>query len=482
MSVTEKTVVELLKLMESGELSSESLVQACLDQIEAKDGEINAVVRVFDGVLDQAKAIDARRAAGEELGRLAGIPLLIKENMLVMGQEATSGSQVLEGHISSYDATVVARLKAADAIVLGYTNMDEFAMGSSTEGSHHGDTKNPWNTEKIPGGSSGGSAAAVAAGMIPVALGSDTGGSVRQPAAMCGVTGLKPTYGRVSRYGLMAYASSFDQIGPIARTVEDAALILEVIEGRDEQDATSVELSNTTVPSLLDKDLSGMKVGLPKEYFLEGMDSAIKDSVMTAVEELKAAGAEVVEVSLPSVEHALAAYYVLVLSEASSNLGRFDGMRYGYHSSGSSLEETYGFSRGEGFGTEVKRRILLGTYTLSAGYYDAYYRKALKVRSLIKQDFDKAFETVDVIVTPTSPAVAWGIGEMFNDPLTMYLADIFTITANMATIPGMSVPCGFIDGLPVGMQILAKPFNEHAMLKVGASYQDRTDWHTKMPE
>jgi aspartyl-tRNA(Asn)/glutamyl-tRNA(Gln) amidotransferase subunit A len=481
MSVTEKTVVELLKLMESGELSSESLVQACLDQIEAKDGEINAVVRIFDGALDQAKAIDARRAAGEELGRLAGIPLLIKENMLVMGQEATSGSQVLEGHISSYDATVVARLKEADAIILGYTNMDEFAMGSSTEGSHHGDTKNPWNTEKIPGGSSGGSAAAVAAGMIPVTLGSDTGGSVRQPAAMCGVTGLKPTYGRVSRYGLMAYASSFDQIGPIARTVEDAALILEVIEGRDEQDATSVELSNTTVPSLLDKDLSGMKVGLPKEYFLEGMDSAIKDSVMTAVEELKAAGAEVVEVSLPSVEHALAAYYVLVLSEASSNLGRFDGMRYGYHSSGSSLEETYGFSRGEGFGTEVKRRILLGTYTLSAGYYDAYYRKALKVRSLIKQDFDKAFETVDVIVTPTSPAVAWGIGEMFNDPLTMYLADIFTITANMATIPGMSVPCGFIDGLPVGMQILAKPFNEHAMIKVGAAYQDRTDWHTKMP-
>ena len=359
--------------------------------------------------------------------------------------------------------------------------MDEFAMGSSTESSHFGATTNPWDKTKVPGGSSGGSAAAVAAGFVPVALGSDTGGSIRQPASLCGVVGLKPTYGRVSRYGLMAMASSLDQIGPIARTVEDAAMVLEVIEGRDPHDSTSTELSNTTIPALIDKDLTGMKLGLPKEYFIDGMDEGVKASVMEAVHELERAGAEIVEISLPHAQYALAAYYIIMPAEASSNLGRFDGLRYGYHSNGENLQDTYSRTRGEGFGPEVKRRIMLGSYTLSAGYYDAYYRKALKVRTLIKKDFDEALKEVDAIVTPTSPSVAWGIGEKFNDPLTMYLSDIYTISANLATIPALSVPCGFVNDLPVGLQFMGKAFDEYTLLKLGAAYQDRTDWHMKTP-
>ncbi|MDG1949967.1 MAG: Asp-tRNA(Asn)/Glu-tRNA(Gln) amidotransferase subunit GatA [bacterium] len=481
MDIANKTVVELLKLMGDGSLTSENIVQHYLNQIDAKNEELNALVRVSETALDEAREIDKRRAAGEEVGRLAGIPIVLKDNMLHKGWEVTGGSQILEGHIAAYDSTVVERLRAADAIILGLANMDEHAMGSTNESSHHGATYNPWDTTKVPGGSSGGSAVAVASGMSPVSLGSDTGGSIRLPSALCGVTGFKPTYGRVSRYGLMPYASSFDQIGPIAQDLRDAALVLEVIEGKDARDATSVELPNTTIPALLDTDVSGLKIGLPKEYFLEGMDSEIRRTIMEAVEELKSLGAEVVEISLPSVEYALAAYYILVLSEASSNLGRYDGLRYGYHSGGENLAKTYERSRGEGFGPEAKRRILLGTYTLSAGYYDAYYRKAQKVRTLIKQDIDKAFHEVDAILTPTSPSVAWGMGEKFKDPLTMYLADIFTITANMATVPAMSIPCGFVDGLPVGMQLMGKPFDEHTLFKIGAAYQDKTDWHTKRP-
>ncbi len=481
MDVTTMTIKEALEKMNSGDLTSEELVKGYLDRIEAGNEKVNAFVFVAEDVLDQAKEIDKRRAAGEDVGALGGIPIAVKDNMLVEGWGSASGSQILEGHKGAYNATVIDRLKKAGAILMGRANMDEFAMGSSTESSHFGATTNPWNKTKVPGGSSGGSAAAVAAGFVPVALGSDTGGSIRQPASLCGVVGLKPTYGRVSRYGLMAMASSLDQIGPITRTVEDAAIVLEVIEGKDPQDGTSVELSNTTIPALIDKDLTGMKLGLPKEYFVEGMDEGVKAAVMEAVEELKRAGAEIVDISLPHAQYALAAYYIIMPAEASSNLGRFDGLRYGYHSNGENLQDSYARTRGEGFGPEVKRRIMLGSYTLSAGYYDAYYRKALKVRSLIKKDFDEALKEVDAIVTPTSPSVAWGIGEKFNDPLTMYLSDIYTISANLATIPALSVPCGFVKDLPVGLQFMGRPFDEYTLFKLGAAYQDRTDWHTKTP-
>lgn len=467
--------------LESGSLSAETLVSSCLKKIQLEDETTHAFLGLSETAIEEARAIDARRNAGEQLGPLAGIPVAMKDNMLVQGWESTAGALILEGHMGAYNATVTQRLKDAGAILIGRTNMDDAAMGSSTETSHWGSTKNPWDITKVPGGSSGGSSAAVATGFVPVALGSDTGGSIRQPASLCGVVGLKPTYGRVSRYGLIALASSLDQIGPFAHTVEDAALMLQVIEGKDPRDATSVDLSQTTVPELIEKDVSGLKLGLPKEYFLEGMDPAVKKTVHEAVDRLVAAGAQIEEISLPHAEYALAAYYIIQPAEASSNLGRFDGLRYGYHSSGQNLKETYERTRGEGFGREVKRRIMLGSYTLSAGYYDAYYRKALKVRSLIKKDFDDALKIVDAIVTPTSPSVAWGLGEKFNDPLTMYLSDIYTITANLATIPGMSVPCGFVDGLPVGLQILGKAFDEYTLFRIGATYQSLTDWHTRTP-
>jgi aspartyl-tRNA(Asn)/glutamyl-tRNA(Gln) amidotransferase subunit A len=481
MDVSTMTIKEALEKMNSGDLTSEELVKSYLDRIESGNEHVNAFVFVAEDALDQAREIDKRRAAGEDVGALGGIPIAVKDNMLVEGWGSTAGSQILEGHKGAYNATVIDRLKKAGAILMGRANMDEFAMGSSTESSHFGATTNPWDKTKVPGGSSGGSAAAVAAGFVPVALGSDTGGSIRQPASLCGVVGLKPTYGRVSRYGLMAMASSLDQIGPITRTVEDAAIVLEVIEGQDSRDSTSVELSNTTIPALIDKDLTGMKLGLPKEYFVEGMDAEVKAAVMEAVEELKRAGAEIVDISLPHAQYALAAYYIIMPAEASSNLGRFDGLRYGYHSNGENLHNSYARTRGEGFGPEVKRRIMLGSYTLSAGYYDAYYRKALKVRSLIKKDFDEALKEVDAIVTPTSPSVAWGIGEKFNDPLTMYLSDIYTISANLATVPALSVPCGFVKDMPVGLQFMGRPFDEYTLFKLGAAFQDRTDWHTKTP-
>ncbi len=481
MDVSTLTIKQASEKLASGELTAESLTKGYLERISEKDGDIHAFVSLSQTALDEARTVDARRAAGESLGPLSGIPIGVKDNMLVQGWETTSGSQVLESHMSAYNATVVDRLRSAGAILIGRTNMDEFAMGSSTETSHHGVTNNPWQKTKVPGGSSGGSAAAVAAGLVPAALGSDTGGSIRQPASLCGVVGLKPTYGRVSRYGLMALASSLDQIGPLTHTVEDAAMMLEAIEGRDPKDGTSVELSNTTVPSLIEKSVDGMTLGVPKEYFASGMDSRVARVVQEAIAELERAGAKIQEISMPHSEYALAAYYIIQPAEASSNLGRFDGLRYGYHSGGENLQETYERTRGEGFGTEVKRRIMLGSYTLSAGYYDAYYRKALKVRTLIKRDFDEAFKNVDAIVGPTSPSVAWDIGAKFNDPLAMYLADIYTVTANLATVPGMSVPCGFVDGLPVGLQILGKPFDEYSLFRIGATYQDRTSWHTQTP-
>lgn len=475
------TVTQLKEKLDSGEVSSVEVVSAHMDRIEAENDNLNAVLGTAEDALEQARKIDEKRASGEDVGRLAGVPMIIKDNILHQGWTASAGSQMLENYTAPYNATVVERLKKAGAILLGRANMDEFAMGSSTETSHFGATKNPWDNEMIPGGSSGGSAAAVAAGMVPAALGSDTGGSIRQPASMCGVTGLKPTYGRVSRYGLMAMASSLDQIGPVARTVEDAALIMEEIEGRDDNDATSVDLPDTAIPELIDPSVDGMTVGVPEEYFVEGMDDDVKASVEKAIDVLKDGGAEIREISLPHTEYALATYYIIMPAEVSSNLGRYDGMRYGYNSDGETLERSYKRTRGEGFGDEVKRRIMLGTYTLSAGYYDAYYRKALKVRTLIKNDFDEAFKDVDLIVGPTSPSVAWPIGEKFNDPLTMYLSDIYTISANLATVPALSVPCGFANDLPVGLQMMAKPFDEPTLYRAGAYYQSMTDWHSQTP-
>ncbi len=481
MDIEKLTIASSLESLKNKEFTAEELVQAFLNRIEEKNESLNALTFVSKTALDEAKEIDKKIASGEELGALAGIPIIIKDNIAVEGWEVTAGSQILEGHIAIYHATVVERLKAAGAILIGQANMDEFAMGSSNESSHHGPVKNPWDETKIPGGSSGGSAAAVAASFALCALGSDTGGSIRQPASLCGVVGLKPTYGRVSRYGLIALASSLDQIGPITKTVEDAALVLQVMEGVDPKDATSVELPDTTIPALIEKDIKGLKIGIPKEYFVQGMDEDVKTLVMNAVAELEAAGAEVKEISLPNSGYGLAAYYIIMPSEASSNLGRFDGLRYGYHSDGSSLTDTYSRTRGEGFGAEAKRRIMLGSYTLSAGYYDAYYKKALQIRTLIKQDFENALKEVDVIITPTSPSVAWNLGEKFGDPLTMYLSDIYTVTANLATVPAISVPCGFSKDLPVGLQITAGAFNEHNLFKVGMFYQSITDWHKKTP-
>lgn len=481
MDVSKFTLKTIREGLESKTFSSAELTQAYLDRINELNPKINAFIRIQDDALDQAKEIDKRRADGEELGALAGIPIGLKDNMLVKGHETTSGSQILEGHKSSYDSTVASRLKQAGAVIVGQTNMDEFAMGSSTESSHFGPTKNPWDITKVPGGSSGGSAAAVASSMVPIALGSDTGGSIRQPASLCGVTGLKPTYGRVSRYGLMALASSFDQIGPFAKTVEDVAMVMQTIEGRDPKDGTSIDLTSTTVPELLDPSVKGLTFGLPKEYFVEGIDPNIKACVMEAVSVLEQAGATIQEISMPHAEYALATYYIIMPSEASSNLGRFDGIRYGYHSTGTDLEDTYRRTRGEGFGSEAKRRIMLGAHTLSSGYCDAYYRKALQMRTLIKQDFDEAFKRVDAIITPTSPSVAWGIGEKFNDPITMYLSDIYTVTANLATVPALSIPCGFVQDLPVGLQIMGRPFDEHTLYRIGAFYQSKTDWHTRTP-
>jgi aspartyl-tRNA(Asn)/glutamyl-tRNA(Gln) amidotransferase subunit A len=481
MDVSTMTIKQIKDAIASKESTVEEITQAYLDRIESYK-ELNAFIEVAEDALDQAKEIDKRIANGEDVGVLGGVPIALKDNMLVKGWETTAGSMILEGHKSAYDSTVTKRLRAAGAVLIGRTNMDEFAMGSSTESSHYGATKNPWDLEKVPGGSSGGSAAAVAAGLVPVALGSDTGGSIRQPASLCGITGMKPTYGRVSRYGLMALASSLDQIGPFTHTVEDAALVMEVIEGKDEHDATSADLKDTTVPELLGTDVKGLKIGIPKEYFVEGMDPEIKKLVMDAVGEFEKAGAEVKEISLPHAKYALAAYYIIMPAEASSNLGRFDGLRFGYRSSGENLIDTYSRTRGEGFGKEAKRRIMLGAYTLSAGYYDAYYRKALQVRTLLKQDFDEALKQVDVIITPTSPSVAWGLGEKFNDPITMYLSDIYTITANLVSVPAMSIPCGFVDGLPAGLHLTAKHFDEYQLYRAGTFYQSVTDWHKQSPE
>jgi len=477
------TAITIAADVRSGKRTAESVVRESLDAIESGNEKLNALLGVFSSAIEDAREIDRRIAAGEDVGVLAGVPIVMKDNMLVKGERCSAGSRILENYDAPYDSTVTKRLRAAGAVLIGRANMDEFAMGSSTENSHYGPSRNPWDVTRVPGGSSGGSAVAVAAGFAPIALGSDTGGSIRQPASLCGVVGLKPTYGRVSRHGLMALSSSLDQIGPFARTVEDAELVMSVMQGSDPLDATTASDGSSVAPAgaMEDKcdDMKGLRVGVPKEYFVDGMDENIKKSVLDAVVEFERAGAEIVPISLPTAEYALAAYYVIQPCECSSNLGRFDGIRFGYSSEGQTLLETYERSRGEGFGAEVQRRIILGTFALSAGYSDAFYKKASKVRTLIKRDFDEAFKLCDVIAAPTSPSLAWAIGEKFADPLSMYLSDIYTVSANLATIPAMSVPCGFVDGLPVGLQLMARPFDEASLYRAGKFYQGVTDWHLK---
>lgn len=465
----------------AGQTTAEEVVRACLKNIHENDGKVHAFLETFDDeAIEAARVIDERRKNGEELPRLAGVPIALKDNILVPGHTASAGSKMLKDYVAPYAATVVERLRAAGAIIIGRTNMDEFAMGSSTETSAWGKTMNPWDASRVPGGSSGGSCAAVAAGFVPVALGSDTGGSIRQPAALCGVVGLKPTYGRVSRYGIVALASSLDQVGPFARTVEDAALVLEVIEGKDEHDATTVELKETTVPELMAPKFDGVRVGVPKEFFIDGMDADVRKVVEDAIAVMRERGAEIIDISIPLLKVALPAYYIIMPAEASSNLARFDGMRYGTRAGGS-LEESYLAARGEGFGREVKRRILLGSFILSAGYYDAYYKKAIAVRAALKAQVDAAFKEVDVIVGPTSPVVAWKLDEKFDDPIAMYLADVFTVATNILGLPGISVPCGFAHDLPVGLHIQASNFDDNKVLEVAAAYQAVTDWHSRTP-
>jgi len=479
------TISELASRLERGELTSRQATQACLDRIAAVDSQIHAFLSLdAEDALAQADAADRRRASGER-GPLLGVPVAVKDVIAVKGHRLTCASKILGQFVSPYDATVIEKLKAAGAVVFGRLNMDEFAMGSSTENSAFGPTRNPWDLERAPGGSSGGSAAAVAADECVAALGSDTGGSVRQPAAFCGCVGLKPTYGRVSRYGLVAYASSLDQIGPVTKTVRDAAILAEVISGHDVRDSTSLPHPVPRYSSALTDDLSlkGMKIGLPKEYQGGGLDSEVKAAVDDAVKQLAALGADVMEISLPHTDYAIATYYIIATAEASANLARFDGIRYGARKDGSDPIELYKNTRGAGFGPEVKRRIILGTYVLSSGYYDAYYLRAMKVRTRIREDFLRAFEKVDVIVTPTSPTPAFRLGEKTGNPLQMYLADIFTISCNLAGLCGISVPCGFSSRprLPVGLQFLGRPLGEEAILKAAHAYEQSTPWHKEKP-
>ena len=470
------TVREAREALERGELGPGELVQAILGRIREVDPRVRAYINVFP-----QEALDGAARAGG--GPMAGVPLAIKDNICVKGLETTCASKILKGFKPPYDATAVERLRGAGYVLLGKTNLDEFAMGSSTENSGFFITHNPWDLDRVPGGSSGGSAAAVAAGECLAALGSDTGGSIRQPASFCGVVGLKPTYGRVSRFGLVAFASSLDQIGPITRTVEDAALLLEIISGHDPRDSTSAPYPPLKAKELLSKEVKGMVLGLPKEYFGEGLDPQVRGKVMEAVKLLEGLGCRLEEVSLPHSPYAVATYYLVATAEASSNLARYDGVKYGYRAPEyKDLYDMYVKTRSQGFGTEVKRRIMLGTYALSAGYYDAYYLKAQKVRTLIKRDFEEVFRTCDAVITPTSPTPAFRMGERLADPLTMYLSDIYTISVNLAGIPAVSVPCGFTEeGLPVGLQIMGKAFDEATILSLGHAYQGVTNWHKRRP-
>ncbi len=472
MNILKRTAADLGRAMAAGELTSEALTQACLDQIDALNPTLNVFLSVdADSALEQARAIDARRAAGEELGPLAGVPIGVKDNFCTTDFPTTCGSKILDGWVPPYDATVISKLRDAGLIIVGKTNMDEFAMGSSTETSYFGPTRNPWDTERIPGGSGGGSSAAVSSFMVPIAVGSDTGGSIRQPGSVTGTIGVKPTYGGVSRYGLVAMASSLDQPGPVARSAEDAALLQQIIGGYDPHDSASI---NQPVPDLVaaaaSEDLTGVRIGVVTEFQGEGYEPGVLDRFREAVEVLREAGAEIVEVSCPAFSYALPAYYLIQPAELSSNLARFDGMRYGLRAGddgGASAEQVMNLTREEGFGREAKRRIIIGTYALSAGYYDAYYGSAQKVRSLIMQDFDKAFGQVDVLISPTTPTVAFKVGERTADPMSMYLADLCTIPSNMAGNASASFPVGLSEDLPVGLQVMAPPMEDARLYRVG---------------
>ncbi|MFH0779756.1 MAG: Asp-tRNA(Asn)/Glu-tRNA(Gln) amidotransferase subunit GatA [Parcubacteria group bacterium] len=453
------------------DFSSVELTKACFDSIRKNEKKLNAFITLTEDLaFKQAENVDKKIQNKKKINILEGVPAAIKDNILVEGVKATAGSKILSSYVAAYDATVVDRLKKAGAVILGKTNMDEFAMGSSGETSFFGPTKNPIDLEKVPGGSSSGSTVAVASDEAIFSLGSDTGGSVRQPAALCGIVGFKPTYGRVSRHGLLAMASSFDQIGTLTKTVQDAASVFEAISGVDKFDSTVVG-KEFHVTSEFKQGLTGMRIGVPKEYFIKGMDKSVEDCVENSIKQLENLGAEIVEVSLPTTPYALAAYYILMPAEVSSNLARYDGVRYGFRAEAKNLLEMYLKTRREGFGEEARRRIMLGTYVLSSGYYDAYYKKAQQVRRLIKEDFDNVFKSVDCLVTPTTPAVAFNIGEKFDNPLTMYLEDIFTVSANVAGVPAISVPCGLADGMPVGLQFIGNYFGESAMFRAANNFE-----------
>ncbi len=481
-ALTGLTAAELARRVAARAVSAEDVTRAHLDRIAAVEPKVDAFLAVLaDRALASARRVDASLAAGRPAPPLAGVPIAIKDVLDVEGLPTTCGSRILEGYRPPFTATAVARLEAAGAVVVGKTNMDEFAMGSSTENSSYKKTRNPWALDRVPGGSSGGSAAAVAASMAAVSLGSDTGGSIRQPAALCGVVGLKPTYGRVSRYGLVAFASSLDQVGPFTRTVEDTALVASALFGWDARDATSAKLDVPDFRAGLGQGARGLRVGVPWGFLEKGVDAGVMDRFRASLKVLESAGATVVDVPLPHASHAIATYYIVATAEASSNLARYDGVRYGLRAEAPDLRRMYGETRDRGFGPEVKRRIILGTFVLSSGYYDAYYLRAQKVRTLIRRDFETAFTSCDVVATPTTPTAAFRFGEKTDDPLQMYLADIFTVPANLAGIPGLSLPCGLVDGLPAGLQLLARPFDEATLLRAGAAYQAATDHHLALP-
>ena len=474
---------ELVKQLSGGELTAKSCTESFLDRIKQHDPSLNSFVSTAESAIAAAQSVDERRSAGKPVGALAGLPVAVKDGICTAGIATTAGSKMLEKFVPAFDATMVKQLIDADAVVIGKTNMDEFAMGSSTENSFFGVTKNPWSDQHVPGGSSGGSAACVAADMAPVSIGSDTGGSIRQPAAFCGITGLKPTYGRVSRFGLIAFASSLDQIGPMARSAEDCALVMNVISGHDTKDSTSAKNEVPDFTSTLNDSLKGLRIGICKEHFGDGLESEVENAVTESVKVLQSLGAETVEISLPHTPYAVATYYVIAPCEASSNLARFDGVRYTHRAAtAKDLTEMYCQSRAEGFGEEVKKRIMLGTYALSSGYYDAYYLKASKVRRMIKHDYDAAFEKVDLILGPTTPTTAFKIGEHTQNALAMYLADIYTVSANLAGVPAISIPCGLTaEGMPVGLQLQARSFDEASLLRAAHQFQQQTDWHTRRP-
>ncbi len=480
------TASEASRRLADREISSVELTEACLERIAEVDDRISAYITVTADLARQQAADADRRIAAGESTPLTGVPMQIKDLLCTNGVATTCASRMLAEYMPVYDATVVARLRQQGAVLLGKGNMDEFGMGSSTENSAFFPTRNPWDTGRVPGGSSGGSAAAVAAGAAPFALGTDTGGSIRQPASFCGVTGLKPTYGRVSRYGLVAYASSLDQVGPIARDAADCALILQAIAGHDPRDATSLPDPVPDYSAALTGDISGLRLGVPSEYFAEGMDAGVRAAVTAAIDQLAALGAEIREVSLPTTEYALACYYIIAPSECSANLARYDGVKYGYSYQGDGqgdgdMWEAMERTRQHGFGPEVKRRIMLGAFALSSGYYDAYYHKAQQVRTLIRQDFARVFEEVDALAAPVSPVVAFPIGDRTDDPVRMYLVDVYTLPVNMAGLPAMSVPCGFSDGLPVGLQLIGSHLAEGRLLNIAHAYQQATEWHRERP-